>query len=150
MLPATRRVSIPASTFGPSKLLDSYDCHGVSVAAEAPRASNDKTVSGRRARTGRLVDQSAKPALPGSGGTFPEAAVCLSRVQHGQGTTVVSIRTLSHRKIVPGLPTEENYGRRRMPASSTVTVSRNCLLFPGDHVYADLAGHPFCLVQRRR
>ena len=41
---------------------------------------------GRPARTRRLVDQSAKPALPGSGATLPVAAqTALSRDQHGYG-----------------------------------------------------------------
>jgi hypothetical protein len=48
---------------------------------------------GRRAltvvfgRTSRLVDQSAKPALPRFGATLPEAAKGLSRIQHDHGTT---------------------------------------------------------------
>ena len=42
--------------------------------------------SGRPARTRRLMDQSAKPALPGSGATLPDTAqTALSRDQHGYG-----------------------------------------------------------------
>jgi hypothetical protein len=42
--------------------------------------------SGRPARTRRLMDQSAKQALPGSGATLPDTAqTALSRDQHGYG-----------------------------------------------------------------
>ena len=45
-----------------------------------------QTAGGRPARTRRLMDQSAKPALPWSGATLPEAAqTALSRDQHGYG-----------------------------------------------------------------
>ena len=60
----------------------------------------DKTEIGRPSRTRRLVDQSAKPALPGSGATLPDAANGLSRVQHGYGTTVVSSLTLHQSQMV--------------------------------------------------
>lgn len=43
------------------------------------------------------MDQSAKPALPMSGATLPEAANCPSRVQHGYGgLPVVSDVTVLH------------------------------------------------------
>jgi hypothetical protein len=45
-----------------------------------------QTAGGRPARTRRLMDQSAKPALPWSGATLPDAAqTALSRDQHGYG-----------------------------------------------------------------
>lgn len=44
------------------------------------------TQSGRHARTRRLMHQSAKQALPGSGATLPDTAqTALSRDQHGYG-----------------------------------------------------------------
>ncbi len=53
---------------------------------EASGLRGATTESGRPARTRRLMDQSAKPALPGSGATPPDAAqTALSRDQHGYG-----------------------------------------------------------------
>ena len=53
---------------------------------EASGLRGATTQSDRPARTGRLVDQSAKTALPGSGATLPDAAqTALSRDQYGYG-----------------------------------------------------------------
>jgi hypothetical protein len=60
--------------------------HGVSPLAEKASSPYGMTDRGRPARSRRLMDQSAKPALPGFAATLPEAAqTALSRDQHGYG-----------------------------------------------------------------
>ena len=59
--------------------------------------------SGRPARTRRLADKTAKPALPRSGATLPEAATCRSSIQHGYGTIRRADSTLHQLILEPAV-----------------------------------------------
>jgi hypothetical protein len=73
----------------PPKLIPmSGQGHSAPVSKETQVRAERQVGEGRSsARNRRLVDESAKPALPRSGATLPEAANGRSRIQHGYGST---------------------------------------------------------------